>query len=72
MHRATISRLLELTLVRCATLTAGVRLVRQLHGLQMMKATVPWSVCDVYTRLRTVLHAGAAGNELYGAMGIVS
>ena len=45
--------------------TAGVRFVRRLRGLQMMKADVLLSVCDVYTRLCTVLHAGAAEHELY-------
>ena len=40
-------------------------MVRRLHGLQMMKATVQLSVCDVYTRLCTVLHACAVGHELH-------
>ena len=45
--------------------TAGVRFVRRLRGLQMMKADALLSVCDVYTRLCTVLHAGAAAHELH-------
>ena len=43
----------------------GERLVRRLHGLQMMQATVWWSAGDVYTRLSIVLHACAAGHELH-------
>ena len=31
----------------------------------MMRSTIWWSVCDVYTRLCTVLHASVAEHELY-------